>query len=217
MLFVHISVVLSFNYSEPDPPNSILLLHIITDKPSGWIELVKSLIRVVPVDHPLGPSVIALLLDDSPLPSKDSVLKVTDIMAHYFHHCSQKERNLCVILGCLAEKLAGPSSIAMLNETTLQYLVENLGDTANLHVKLLSLIALEKLAQTSENKTTIKVRTFMTFYVFWIILLDAFKLTSHITELNETPIICISNLHSTHGESPKVCDEPFQRKNQRNR
>lgn len=51
-------------------------LHDITDQPAGWVQLVKSMIRVVPIDHPMGPSVIMLLLDDSPLPSKDSVLEV---------------------------------------------------------------------------------------------------------------------------------------------
>lgn len=37
-----------------------------------------------------------------------------------------RERNLCVILGCLAEKLAGPSSIAVLSDVTLGYLMGNL-------------------------------------------------------------------------------------------
>lgn len=52
-------------------------LHDITDKTTGWIQLVKSLVRVVPIEHPMGPSVIMLLLDDSPLPTKDSVLEVS--------------------------------------------------------------------------------------------------------------------------------------------
>lgn len=62
--------------NEPEPPHSMVQLHDITDKPSGWIQLVKSLVRVVPIEHPMGPSVITLLLDDSPLPTKDSVLEV---------------------------------------------------------------------------------------------------------------------------------------------
>lgn len=48
--------------NEPEPPSSMIQLHDITDKASGWIQLVKSLIRVVPIDHPMGPSVITLLL-----------------------------------------------------------------------------------------------------------------------------------------------------------
>lgn len=35
-------------------------------------------------------------------------------------------RNICVILGVLAEKLPGPSSVAMLTPGTLEYLITNL-------------------------------------------------------------------------------------------
>lgn len=112
--------------NEPEPPSSMVQLHDITDKPVGWIQLVKSLIRVVPLEHPMGPSVITLLLDDSPLPTKDSVLEVADMITHSMRRTPRRERNLCVILGCLAEKLAGPSSIAVLSETTLGYLIGNL-------------------------------------------------------------------------------------------
>jgi hypothetical protein len=66
------------------------------------------------------------------------------------------ERNLCVILGCLAEKLAGPCSIAILTDTTLDYLLKNITEDRPKDVKLFSLIALEKFAQTAENKSTIK-------------------------------------------------------------
>lgn len=104
----------------------MIQLHEITDKPTGWIQLVKSLVRVVPIEHPMGPSVITLLLDDSPLPTKDSVLEVADMITHSLRRTPRKERNLCVILGCLAEKLAGPSSVAVLSETTLGYLLGNL-------------------------------------------------------------------------------------------
>lgn len=38
----------------------------------------------------------------------------------------QRERNLCVILGCLMEKLGGPSSVTILSDTTLSYLIGNL-------------------------------------------------------------------------------------------
>lgn len=36
----------------------------------GWLEVVQSLIRVIPLDDPLGPAVITLLLDECPLPTK---------------------------------------------------------------------------------------------------------------------------------------------------
>lgn len=42
-------------------------------------------------------------------------------MVPVHHH-----RNMCVILGVLAEKLPGPSSVAMLTPGTLEYLIANL-------------------------------------------------------------------------------------------
>lgn len=37
-----------------------------------------------------------------------------------------QQRNICVVLGCIAEKLAGPNSIAILTRGTLSYLMANL-------------------------------------------------------------------------------------------
>lgn len=112
---------------------------------------------MIPVDHPMGPSVITLLLDDSPLPSKDSVIEVAEMIKQTDSSLAIPcEKNFCVILGCLAEKLAGPSSIAILTETTLEYLLKNITEETPKDVMLFSLIALEKFAQTAENKSTIK-------------------------------------------------------------
>lgn len=51
-----------------------------------------------------------------------------------------QQRNMCVVLGCIAEKLAGPSSIAILSDATLDYLVSNLVsyliNVSGLHVYL---------------------------------------------------------------------------------
>lgn len=124
----------------------MLELHHVTDKPKGWLQLVKSLIHIVPLDHAMGTSVIILLIDDSPLPSKECVLKVKNhfyvfsiLITHLnkllkqvaemikFSKRSPKyERNLCVILGCLAEKLPGPSCVAVLSDKILAYLLNNL-------------------------------------------------------------------------------------------
>lgn len=54
----------------------MVLLHNIADYEEGWIQVVNSLISVIPLQDPLSPSVITLLLDDCPLPSKESVIKV---------------------------------------------------------------------------------------------------------------------------------------------
>lgn len=35
----------------------------------------------------------------------------------------QTERNICVVLGCVADKLAGPNSVVVLTEETLDYML----------------------------------------------------------------------------------------------
>ncbi|KMQ93323.1 ring finger and spry domain-containing protein 1 [Lasius niger] len=149
--------------NDHEPPPAMLKLNAIADKEDGWIQVVSSMVNVIPMHNPLGPSVIILLLDDCPLPSKDSVLR----LSHMFQLSQRlgqiqitatQQRNICVVLGCIAEKLAGPSSIAILSDATLDYLVSNLREDVEPYVMLYSLIALEKFAQTSENKVTIKKR-----------------------------------------------------------
>lgn len=58
------------SYRDQEPPSSILTLHAIADQEDGWIQVVTSMIRVIPIHHPLGPAVITLLFDDCPLPTK---------------------------------------------------------------------------------------------------------------------------------------------------
>ena len=42
----------------------------------------------------------------------------------------QVERNICVVLGCIADKLAGPNSVAVLTEETLDYMLSFLVSSA---------------------------------------------------------------------------------------
>ena len=45
-------------------------LHAIADQEPGWLLVVRAMVQVIPLYDPLGPAVIALLLDDCPLPPK---------------------------------------------------------------------------------------------------------------------------------------------------
>ncbi|CAL4107697.1 unnamed protein product, partial [Meganyctiphanes norvegica] len=147
--------------NEQEPPASMLKLHSIADKETGWLVVVRSMVQVIPLQDPLGPAVITLLLDDCPLPSKETVVHLCKFfeLESYIKEPNKCEarlhRNICVVLGCIAEKLAGPASIALLTETTLQYLKAQLCPDNSPNIILFSLIALEKFAQTSENKARI--------------------------------------------------------------
>uniref|UniRef100_A0A146LYJ7 RING finger and SPRY domain-containing protein 1 n=2 Tax=Lygus hesperus TaxID=30085 RepID=A0A146LYJ7_LYGHE len=148
--------------NDQEPPEELFKLHNIADQDDGWIQIVNSMVQVVPVEEPLGPAVITLLLDDCPLPNKETVLR----LARHFDLSRKnrvlrgkdprRQRNVCIVLGVLAEKLSGPSSVAILTRGTLDFLIGNLEEDIDPIVTLFSLIALEKFAQTSENKLTIK-------------------------------------------------------------
>lgn len=84
-----------------------------------------------------------------------------------------RQRNTCVALGSIAEKLAGPRNMEILNDGVIEYLLTNLvgfsgfcvsvfsslgglqEPETNPNVILFSLIALEKFAQSSQNKIQI--------------------------------------------------------------
>lgn len=154
-----LKVIRSLVNNEQDPPASLLKLNMIAEREKGWLLVVESLIETVPDDDSLGPAVITLFLDECPLPSKDTVHRLLCSL-RLDHACSSSSarrrswhRNTCIVLGSLAEKLAGSSSVAMCNPTTLNYLISRILPPFNqARVVLFALLALEKFAQTSENQ-----------------------------------------------------------------
>ncbi|KAJ8271913.1 hypothetical protein COCON_G00107720 [Conger conger] len=156
-----LAVIRTLVDNDQEPPYSMITLHEMAETDDGWLEVVQSLIRVIPLDDPLGPAVITLLLDECPLPTKDALQKLSDmlslsaVVARQDAVIPAKHRNTTAVLGCLAEKLAGPASIGLLSPGTLEYLLESLSSEAHPTVMLFALIALEKFSQTSENKLTV--------------------------------------------------------------
>ncbi|KAB1274681.1 RING finger and SPRY domain-containing protein 1 [Camelus dromedarius] len=175
-----LAVIRTLVDNDQEPPYSMITLHEMAETDEGWLDVVQSLIRVIPLEDPLGPAVITLLLDECPLPTKDALQKLTEILNLNGEVACQdsghpaKHRNTSAVLGCLAEKLAGPASIGLLSPGILEYLLQCLDmikdEIASFKlsakssekklqshptVMLFALIALEKFAQTSENKLTI--------------------------------------------------------------
>ncbi|KAM9269110.1 RING finger and SPRY domain-containing protein 1 isoform 2-T5 [Cariama cristata] len=156
-----LAVIRTLVDNDQEPPYSMITLHEMAETDEGWLEVVQSLIRVIPLEDPLGPAVITLLLDECPLPTKDALQKLTEILnlsgaAACQDACHPaKHRNTTAVLGCLAEKLAGPASIGLLSPGILEYLLHSLNFQSHPTVMLFALIALEKFAQTSENKMTV--------------------------------------------------------------
>ncbi|XP_033754657.1 RING finger and SPRY domain-containing protein 1-like [Pecten maximus] len=157
-----LSVIRSLVDNEREPPQAMLCLQEVSESQNGWLEMVSSLIHSIPIEDPLGPAVVTLLLDECPLPTKETTLVLCQKMnltnedpgAKNSDSFRKMHRNIGVVLGCLAEKLAGPNSIALLTPRVLDYLIGNLDMSLPPVVILHSLVALEKFAQTSENKAT---------------------------------------------------------------
>ncbi|KAJ7426421.1 RING finger and SPRY domain-containing protein 1 [Willisornis vidua] len=149
-----LAVIRTLVDNDQEPPYSMITLHEMAETDEGWLEVVQSLIRVIPLEDPLGPAVITLLLDECPLPTKDALQKLTEILnlsgaAACQDACHPaKHRNTTAVLGCLAEKLAGPASIGLLSPGILEYLLQSLNFQSHPTVMLFALIALEKFAQT---------------------------------------------------------------------
>lgn len=57
-------------FSDQEPPPSMMKLHAVADQDSGWLMVIDSMVTVIPMDDPLGPANITLLLDDCPLPTR---------------------------------------------------------------------------------------------------------------------------------------------------
>ena len=43
-----------FIFSDQEPPPSMMKLHKIADQETGWLHVVQSMIKVIPMDDPLG-------------------------------------------------------------------------------------------------------------------------------------------------------------------
>lgn len=155
-----------------EPPRAILSLHVLAESEVGWLQVLQVLISTVPLSEPLGPAVILLLLEDWSLPSNESMIGLTDhileLSATFPLESSRSDcacahliddlcvhqivctrlRNACVVLACLADKLAGPSSLQLLCQKLLQLLLSMLSIRVDPQLSLFALIALEKFAQT---------------------------------------------------------------------
>ncbi|XP_045510082.1 RING finger and SPRY domain-containing protein 1-like isoform X2 [Colias croceus] len=148
--------------SDEDSPVSLVKLHLIADKEEGWLQMISSMANVIPVENPFGPTAISILLDACPLPSRESVVKVSEMFnlsnerARAERATNRVDRNICVVLGCLAEKLVGPNSIAMLTTRTLDFLYTLIAEPRDPLLCLFAMVAMEKFAHTMENKLKIK-------------------------------------------------------------
>jgi len=164
------TVVVLRTLVDTEPPLVMRKLRAIADSEDGWLEVVRSMINVIPLGDPLGPATISVLLDECPLPASETVARLVEGMelekwtsrdskaGMAYGQETARHRNIAMVLGTLADKLAGPRCSEMFDDTILNYLTSNITRETPATVILFSIIALEKFAQTSENKLTIHKR-----------------------------------------------------------
>lgn len=57
--------------TDQEPPHAMLVVSRIASREDRWLDVMMALIERVPINDPLGATVIALLLDECSLPSKE--------------------------------------------------------------------------------------------------------------------------------------------------
>lgn len=138
--------------------NSMQKLHLIAETEIGWLVVINSLINKVNLEHPFGSALILLILEDAPLPSRKSICQLDQVLGLQMERerSIARQRNISIVLGCLAEKLAGSLSAVLFTQTIQDFLLSRIEPNTNdLNVILYSLIALEKFSQTIDNKRSI--------------------------------------------------------------
>ncbi|KAJ6221259.1 hypothetical protein RDWZM_007071 [Blomia tropicalis] len=143
----------------------------ISSSDQGWLKIIHSLINVLGHHPPngmfenshIGPTIIILLFEDSPLPTRELIKDLHRLLEPYFdvrihNPCDEnivKHRNICTILSFIAEKLAGSLSVDLLSSRVIKFLERIIRENHNpLHV-LFALNCIEKFALTRENKEII--------------------------------------------------------------
>lgn len=140
-----------------EPSNAMQKLHMISETEIGWLVVISSLINKVDLEHPFGSALILLILEDAPLPTKRSISQLDEVLGLQMQRerSIAKQRNISIVLGCLAEKLAGTLSSVLFSESVQEYLLSRIEPCNKPNVILYSLIALEKFSQTNDNKLMI--------------------------------------------------------------
>ncbi|CAD6197266.1 unnamed protein product [Caenorhabditis auriculariae] len=132
LIFETLRVIRTLVNNEQEPPRALLQLNMIADNENGWMTVVKCLIESIPHDDSLGPAVISLFLDECPLPSKETVHTVMEKLQLNKQTVVKRAqhprwyRNACIVLGSLAEKMAGTAAVAMFNKDIQAFLLANI-------------------------------------------------------------------------------------------
>ncbi len=84
-----------------------------------------TLIDKIEMNDQLGPSIIAIFVEETLLPTQDQIESLTKRLTANEKAFSEKvKRNMLVVLSCLSEKIAGTSLASILNENTVDFTID---------------------------------------------------------------------------------------------
>jgi hypothetical protein len=147
-------------------PQCMKKLNVVTKEHENWLAMIQALVNVVPIEHPMGPIAITLLLKSCPMPvdfepttNVDTYLKVLE-MATSFAANDIRHRNISIIISCIGGDIKrwsyrwswiGEMCQLLLTTDMLDYLFGNLKPGSNPEVAIFSLLALEFLADETQK------------------------------------------------------------------
>jgi hypothetical protein len=90
-----------------------------------WCNVLFTLIDKIEMNDQLGPSIIAIFVEETLLPTQDQIESLTKRLTANEKAFSEKvKRNMLVVLSCLSEKIAGTSLASILNENTVDFTID---------------------------------------------------------------------------------------------
>ncbi|KPI91910.1 RING finger and SPRY domain-containing protein 1 [Papilio xuthus] len=134
---------------------------------TNWLTVASILMDAMPT-CPYTKVVIALIIRNIPSPN---AYTVSTLLNDRFHLSQRRavaasipvrvEKNICIVLNCLAEKLVGTNSTVIFTDNVCSYLCHifiNSRYHNDLELQMRALLALEKISVIRENKTMIVQR-----------------------------------------------------------
>lgn len=146
--------------NNQEDPYEIIKLKQIVKEESFWLLIMLNLIDKIEIDDPLGPSLISIFLEETPLPTQDQVnLLMEKIVIDNKAYSEKIERNILIVLSCLIQKVSGTPTAQCLMDGNIEFALRCLKygyeqqvqddssfSKSKMSVLLFALIALEKFS-----------------------------------------------------------------------
>jgi hypothetical protein len=112
--------------SDQEPPHAMLIVSRIANRDDRWLEVMIALIERIPMNDPLGATVIALLLDECSLPSKE-------LLQQLIKRICSNNRSKIKILQTIIDEYIQQNSKQLENRTISSSIETHVGQVTNIN------------------------------------------------------------------------------------